>query len=62
MNGLTKYCINKVTKIRKFYLHLKLGQHPRELNPYWKKGGSGVPSERTTENGNTALWFYVVKN
>ncbi|CAH3184070.1 unnamed protein product, partial [Porites lobata] len=22
------------------------GQHPKELNPYWKDGGTGLPSER----------------
>ena len=28
----------------------KLGQHPKELNPYWKDGGSGLP---TAENNST---------
>ncbi|CAB3983425.1 CWF19 2 [Paramuricea clavata] len=40
---------------------LELGQHPRELNPYWKKGGSGLPSERTTAkvdtSGGKRAWF-----
>ncbi|XP_065557202.1 CWF19-like protein 2 [Artemia franciscana] len=28
----------------------KPGQHPRELNPYWKSGGTGLPEEsKTTE-------------
>ena len=33
------------------------GQHERELNPFWKAGGSGMPEEksRSTVEGNTAL-------
>lgn len=61
ISGVSLYCINKETKIRKFFLHVKLGQHPRELNPYWKKGGSGVPSERTSENGNTVCGCICVQ-
>ena len=40
---------------------LELGQHPRELNPYWKKGGSGLPSQGTTEKVDSSsanrAWF-----
>ena len=25
----------------------KPGQHPRELNPFWKEGGTGLPEEKT---------------
>jgi hypothetical protein len=47
---------------------VKLGQHPREINPYWKKGGRGLPSQRTTEKGNKFLcgtgviFFHVLMN
>jgi hypothetical protein len=27
-----------------YFLCLQPGQHARELNPYWKDGGSGLPS------------------
>lgn len=26
------------------------GQHPRELNPYWKNGGSGLPEQQSTQD------------
>jgi len=32
---------------------LQPGQHPRELNPYWKEGGTGLPSERETSQEST---------
>ncbi|XP_028400015.1 CWF19-like protein 2 [Dendronephthya gigantea] len=39
----------------------ELGQHPKELNPYWKKGGGGLPSEKNTEKvvstGGNRAWF-----
>jgi hypothetical protein len=47
---------------------VKLGQHPREINPYWKKGGRGLPSQRTTEKGNkflcgtSVIFFHVLMN
>ena len=28
------------------FVCLQPGQHPKELNPYWKDGGIGLPSER----------------
>lgn len=30
----------------------KPGQHPRELNPYWKDGGAGLPSDSRCAQGN----------
>ena len=32
---------------------LQPGQHPKELNPYWKEGGTGLPSERETSQEST---------
>jgi len=29
------------------------GQHPKELNPYWREGGTGLPSERETSREAT---------
>ena len=29
------------------------GQHPRELNPYWKDGGCGMPEEKNLEKRST---------
>ena len=26
-------------------VYLQPGQHPKELNPYWKSGGAGLPIE-----------------
>ena len=30
----------------------KPGQHPRELNPYWKDGGSGLPQHKPDSNSH----------
>lgn len=38
---------------------LKIGQHPRELNPYWRKGGSGLPSQNTTDEGKNTHTFFT---
>ncbi|CAG7831460.1 unnamed protein product [Allacma fusca] len=32
----------------------QLGQHDRELNPYWKDGGTGLPSEEVESNTNAS--------
>ncbi|XP_078314355.1 CWF19-like protein 2 isoform X2 [Crassostrea virginica] len=32
----------------------QLGQHERELNPYWKEGGTGLPEERGTQKKTSA--------
>ena len=29
------------------------GQHPRELNPYWKQGGTGLPQENSSKESRT---------
>ena len=29
-----------------FVTHFQPGTHEKELNPYWKDGGSGLPQER----------------
>ena len=40
---LNNYIINLL------YYHFKQpGQHSRELNPYWKDGGTGLPEEATS--------------
>ncbi|KAJ9590896.1 hypothetical protein L9F63_016078 [Diploptera punctata] len=31
----------------------RLGQTDRELNPYWKDGGTGLPEEKDTRNQPT---------
>ncbi len=28
---------------------LQIGQHKRELNPYWKDGGTGLPDEKPSK-------------
>ena len=39
-------------KIVSLFIAIQPGQHPRELNPFWKEGGSGLPTEKgqTTQN------------
>uniref|UniRef100_A0A8W8I2B8 CWF19-like protein 2 n=2 Tax=Magallana gigas TaxID=29159 RepID=A0A8W8I2B8_MAGGI len=32
----------------------QLGQHERELNPYWKEGGTGLPEENVTQKKASA--------
>lgn len=32
----------------------QLGQHERELNPYWKEGGTGLPEENVTQKRASA--------
>lgn len=29
------------------FVYYQPGQHPKELNPYWKDGGVGLPEEET---------------
>jgi len=33
------------------------GQHPRELNPYWKSGGSGLPQEKVQQQSKYCQHF-----
>ena len=34
------------TQAKELYSMDKPGQHPRELNPFWREGGTGLPQER----------------
>ncbi len=34
---------------------LQPGQHAKELNPYWRDGGTGLPSERDQSHETTQI-------
>ena len=40
-------------------LCLQPGQHPKELNPYWREGGTGLPSEK--ERSQEAMHMEGIK-
>ena len=35
--------------------HPQMGRHKRELNPYWKEGGKGLPEEEKEEAGKKSV-------
>ena len=37
------------------FFYLQPGQHARELNPYWKEGGCGLPQNKSTVKSAAAV-------
>ena len=40
----------------------KPGHHPKELNPYWKNGGSGLPSENASAKSNIEGRSWILRS